>query len=100
MSEVKLYQLPDGVADISELIESDDFKKFVNENEPTKAGKEVLSAMYKSKGLESRTQILYEQQAGQSLIRKYLKTLDKNKESKFRYTFQLAYEGFSKKTNK
>jgi hypothetical protein len=96
MSEVKLYQIPDGVSDISELIESEDFKKFVKENPPTKAGGEALSSIYKSKGLEARTQILYEQQAGQSLIRKYLKTLDKNKEKKFRYTFQLAYEGFSK----
>lgn len=100
MSEAKLYQFPDRVSDISELIESEDFKKFVKENVPTKAGAEALSAMYKSKGLESRTQILYEQKAGQSLIRKYLKTLEKNKEKKFRYTFLLAYEGFSANKNK
>jgi hypothetical protein len=100
-SEVKVYGMPDGIMNVSELIDSDDFKKFVKENAPTKAGGEALSAMYKSNGLEVRTQILYEQKAGQSLIIKYLKTLDKNKEKKFRYTFLLAYEGFSKtKTSK
>ena len=97
MAEVKIYQLPDGVDDISELIDFEDFKKFVKDNPPTKAAGEALSAMYKSKGLEARTHLIYEQQPIQILMRKYLKTLDKNKEKKFRYTFQLAYEGFSKK---
>ena len=99
-SEVKIYSFPDGITNISELIESDDFKKFVKENAPTKAAGEALSTMYKSKGLEARTHILYEQKASQSLIRKYLKTLEKNKEKKFRYTFLLAYEGFSANKNK
>jgi hypothetical protein len=99
-SEVKIYQFPDGVSDVSELIEFEDFKKFVKENVPTKAAVEALSAMYKSKGLEARTQILYEQKAAQSLIRKYLKTLEKNKEKKFKYAFLLAYEGFSENRNK
>lgn len=100
MSEVKIYQFPDDIFDVSELIDSDNFKNFIKENPPTKAGGEALSAMYKSKGLEARTHVLYEQKAAQSLIRKYLKTLDKNKEKKFRYTFLLAYEGFSKNKNK
>jgi len=99
MSGAKTYQFPDGITDVGQIIESEYFKKFVKENTASKAGAEGLSAMYKSATLEGKTNALFEHRAVQTLIIKYLKTLEKNKDRKFKYTFQLAYEGFGEKKN-
>lgn len=95
----KVYQFPNGVSNVSELIESEDFKKFIENNAPSKSGAEALSLMYKGVTLELRTVILFENKAAQTVIVKYLKSVNKNKINKRKYTFLLAYEGFSVNKN-
>jgi hypothetical protein len=49
MSKIDKYFLPDEINSVSELLASEDFKNFVKENPPSKAGAEALSVMNKSK---------------------------------------------------
>jgi len=68
-------------------------RKIIENNAPSKAGSEALSLMYKSVTLEARTVVLLENKSAQTAIVKYLKSINKNKVNKTKYTFLLAYEG-------
>ena len=95
MSKNKIYYFPEGVLNISELLDSEGFKKFANEHKPSVAVYEALGSIRTSGQLEDMTTaIIGEHKAGQSIIVKYLKSLKTDKN--YKYNFLRAYEGFSK----
>ena len=91
--------LPDDVEEVCQLINSKAFKKFHEaEIKKLKGGLRELDSILRH-GVElERVSLILKEPKVQALIVRYLKGL-KKPEKKGRYSFLLAYEGFSSNKN-
>lgn len=72
----KTYSFPSGITNITELVESEEFRKFANENNLSKVSSELIGVIRRSSSLDGMTStLMIEQKECQSIIIKYLKSL-------------------------